>query len=929
VALAGRADETAAMAACVGGAAAGRASTMLVRGEAGVGKTSLVDEACRAAGDRVETIWAACLPLTSMTAPLLPLRGTLRRAGLGAGVTLVEFDAWLDRATADRPVVLVVDDLQWADQSSLDVLLYVIAGRPDRGLAVVATLRAGAEDERLSGWLADVQRLPRVRELLLDRLDRAGTGEQIAGIFRRPADEGLVDEVHARTGGNPYLTSLLVRDVEPRATELPAPRPARLRDAVIRPWREMSPEARELTRIVAVGGHPQSDERLVRIAPALGFGAPVLPVLREAVEAAVLRANPDGRYWFTHPLLAEILDGDLLPEQRRQIHASYASALDDVDPADLADHYHRAGMTEPAFRWALRAADATVGAAERLRLYRRALSLWPDLENPGMSRVDLWERMRAAAEQAGLEPDELETVEALIALLPGDREPLRLGRLMIRRAVLRFFIGIDVPNVDLWRAAVAVTAPYPGSAEHAIATAHLAFAMLAAGDPRGVPVAATALALAESCGEEAVAEALIVTAYAKLFTRRPGAEQDAARAWEIAARLRRFSILKDAVYATANTHPRSSRRDIAAIFRRGAEELATRGAPHSLIAEMCAWEAENLLWMGNWMDCRRRLRVALGARPGPRGDVVARLTAAGLACLQGRQAEAEGHLARAEEVFATNTGGLQFVGFDEMRARVALGAGDPQRAFEIAVRGLDRGLYVEEMLPIAARALAEQVDACRDAGRDPAPVLARLAGLRRRYPHVVADPTAVLPDDEQRALQARADAETARATRDPAELALWRAAADAYRDAALPWDEAYARWRQAQAALRDRRTHREAPEALRRAHRLAAGLAAEKLLADLGRLARSARVDLTGTERPTVPPPDLPGLTGREREVLGYLLAGGTNAEIAKALVLSEKTIGVHISNMLRKTGTANRVQLAELARRRRERRSEEDEGNI
>jgi ATP/maltotriose-dependent transcriptional regulator MalT len=293
--------------------------------------------------------------------------------------------------------------------------------------------------------------------------------------------------------------------------------------------------------------------------------------------------------------------------------------------------------------------------------------------------------------------------------------------------------------------------------------------------------------------------------------------------------------------------------------------------------------------------------VALGARPGPRGDVVARLTAAGLACLRGRQAEAEGHLARAEKVFAPTIGGLQDVYFDEMRARVALAAGDPQRAFALAVRDLDRHPYLMEMLPIAARALADQADACRDTGRDPAPVLATLADFRRRYPTVVPDPGAVAPDDECRARQASADAETARAMHDPAELALWHTAAEEYRAAGLPWDEAYARWRQAHAALRDRNTHREAPAALRHAHRLAAALAAQPLLTDLEELARSARIALTETERPATPPPDLPGLTRRELEVLDHLLVGRTNAEIAKALVLSEKTIGVHASNMLRK----------------------------
>jgi hypothetical protein len=128
---------------------------------------------------------------------------------------------------------------------------------------------------------------------------------------------------------------------------------------------------------------------------------------------------------------------------------------------------------------------------------------------------------------------------------------------------------------------------------------------------------------------------------------------------------------------------------------------------------MCAWEANQLLWAGDWRNCQRRLRVALGARPGPRGDVVARLTAAALGCLQGRQAEAEGHVARAEEIFAMNKDVLRNVAFDETRALLALEAGNPERA----------------------------------------------------------------PQAQQRSLQTRADAETARATRDPAELELWRAAA--------------------------------------------------------------------------------------------------------------------------------------------------------
>ncbi len=916
---------------CIRDATAGTASTLLVRGEPGVGKTSLVTEVCRAAKSRVETLWAQCLPLTSMNAPLLPLREVLRRARLAEDVTLPVFDAWLDTATADRPMVLVVDDLQWADRSTLDVLLYVIAGRPDRGLVVIATVRAGAEGEWLSSWLADVRRLPRVRELVLDRLDRARTGEQVGGIFGRPPDERLVDDVHTRTNGNPYLTELLVRNLDPSSTRLPPWRPSDLRDAVVQPWRRMSARARDLTLIVAVGGKPRPYDDLARVLPALGFAGPALPALEEAVAAEVLQVRPDETFWFTHPLLAEMLVADLLPEQQRQLHGAWAANLDGAEPVDLADHYAWAEMTEPAFRWALRAAASTARPAERLRLFRRALSLWADITDPGIAEAELWECVRAAAEQAGLDQDQLEAIEALVVRLPPDGDDLLRGRLTTERAALRFEMGYSGPDVGLRRTAVEITASSPNSPEHAIATAELALGMMFEHDPDGVTVAAAAIKLAETCGDdEALAEALVAAAYAELRKGRPDAARAAAaQAGQIAIRLRRYVLFKLAIYAAANVSG-GSHRETAEIFGRGAEELTNCRAPHSHVAEMCAWEADLLMWAGDWRRCQQRLRVALGARPGRRGDARARVTAARLACLQGRQAEAEGHIARAEEIFPVHrTDEMSLLQFHDVKALIALAAGDAERAFNAAVRSMERDGWVEDMLPIAARALADLAEARIDSGRDPAPVLARLSEFRRRYPEVIADLGAVLPEERRRAFQALADAETARAAHDPAGVSLWRVAADACHEGGQPWDEAYACWRMAQAALRDRRNHRDVPEALRRAHRLAEDLAAGKLRDDIERMARSARVDLTPAERPTPAPPDLPGLTVREREVLGHLLTGGTNAEIAKILVLSEKTIGVHISNMLRKTGTTNRIELAELARRHQAPDSEEHNGRF
>jgi DNA-binding NarL/FixJ family response regulator len=166
-------------------------------------------------------------------------------------------------------------------------------------------------------------------------------------------------------------------------------------------------------------------------------------------------------------------------------------------------------------------------------------------------------------------------------------------------------------------------------------------------------------------------------------------------------------------------------------------------------------------------------------------------------------------------------------------------------------------------------------------------------------------------------MQAWYDAEVQRGQLDPGAAVGWQRAAQALADAELPWDEAYARWRAADALAKDRTARDAAGAELRRAYELAQELQAMPLLADVEALAHSARVSLTPVqERPPSDADALPGLTPREREVLAYVAAGRTYAEIARELVLSEKTVSVHISHLLDKTGTNNRVELAQLARR-------------
>ncbi|WP_203791686.1 ATP-binding protein [Paractinoplanes rishiriensis] len=139
--MTGRTDEAALVLALAEDAAGGRAATLLVSGEAGVGKTSLLRDVCGRI--RAPALWAPCLPLASLAVPFLPLRTALREVPdpppMNTADAVLEFDAWLDRRCREQPTLLVVDDVQWADQSSLDVFMYVIAGRPERRLAVFIT----------------------------------------------------------------------------------------------------------------------------------------------------------------------------------------------------------------------------------------------------------------------------------------------------------------------------------------------------------------------------------------------------------------------------------------------------------------------------------------------------------------------------------------------------------------------------------------------------------------------------------------------------------------------------------------------------------------------------------------------------------------------------------------------------------------------
>jgi DNA-binding CsgD family transcriptional regulator/protein-disulfide isomerase-like protein with CxxC motif len=943
----GRGAELEAVREVLANAVRGRGGALLVSGDPGVGKTRLVQQGCSVT-DGFLVLSGGCLPLSSLSVPLLPLRTALRalptglRPSLEVGSSTAQaadrFDDWLESECARQPVALVLDDLQWADPATLDVAMWVLSSLTTRRLAVLMTLRRGevGPGHRLQQWLADVRRLPGFTELGLGPLDLEETRDQLAAVLGDVPHDGLVRQVYARTGGNAYLNRLLVAGLPSNATGLgDQALPEDLAAAVLRRWHELSPSARELARVIAVGARVARGRDLEHAAKLAGVGDPA-PLLRECVDAEVLDAQPQDGYWFHHPLQAEALESSLPATERRRLHAAFASLLElELDRASpdlattmlVAEHHHRAGDAAASFRWALRAADVAVAAeahSEVVRLLRRALRLRGRVAEGSVSGAQLWHRLRAAADRTGDFEAELEATEGLLGT--DDLDRLTRAELLVRRQHLHFVTGRSFFDSDELARAVQHAGRQPDSWQHAFALAESAHAALWADDPTGPGLAVEALARARAAGNpRALSYALTANAMHAVITEDMGnAGAWGAEAVACAARAGDGLAFVHATLWEANAlgsyvDPRWR----ASVAARRVEGVHL-GLAHPYVAWLAVDEAGGELRQGNWRACVALLRSALGSTPGALVDVSARLLAAQLAALQGRVPEAQGHLARAEEIF---TGPSTFLNleFDAVRAMVRLASGDPRGCIDAALVGATTAgitpTMAEWLLPLAVRGLADLAQQRRDARADVEPLLAEVDTLEHRFPHTIQDAGG---DDayyrQLAALDSLYAAERARARLSPGRAAAWETAAELL-EGVLPWDECYARWRLAESLFDEGATRRaDAVQALRRSHALAVQLEARPDLDQVVALARSARVPLAepspGSGTPSAPPTG-PRLTAREEEVLAHIAAGRTYGEIARALVLSEKTVSSHVSHLLAKTGTANRVDLAGWAGRR------------
>ena len=391
--IVGRADELARLMAHVDRAVAGRSSAVLLAGDAGVGKTRLLDELTARAAERgVRVLTGHCVDLGDVGLPYLPFVDLLRPvagepdlapvssanpalAGLLAGragglppvpppsegsdlsrplpnraapqpvddgrLQLFESVAGLIcEVAAAGPLLIVLEDVHWADRSSRDLLRYLLARLVDEPVTVVASYRADDLHRRhpLRPLLAELVRLPGVERIELAPLPDAEVGVLVRGLAASTGGlpESIVDDVVARAEGNAfYAEELLAAGLHGEAL------PLGLTDVLLARVEQRSPEAQQVLRIAAVAGRRVRHE-LVAAVGGLTTGD-LEQALAETVHHHLLVVSDDGRYRFRHALLREAVLADLLPGERVRLHSSIAAYLADNPGAGTsAERAHHA-----------------------------------------------------------------------------------------------------------------------------------------------------------------------------------------------------------------------------------------------------------------------------------------------------------------------------------------------------------------------------------------------------------------------------------------------------------------------------------------------------------------------------------------------------------------------------------------------------------
>jgi DNA-binding CsgD family transcriptional regulator len=862
VVLLERADELGVLHGCVADVAAhGRGRVLLVSGEAGIGKTALLQRFRDELPRRVLKLWGTCDALFTPR-PLGPLLEPAAELG-GEPEALVAdgakpFDvavALVEALTNLAPAVLIVEDLHWADEATLDVVRMLARRAEDIGLLLVLSYRSDElhRDHPLRIVLGELPSGAAVSRLTLGSLSRDAVSELADGSVLDP------DELYERTAGNPFFIT------ETLLTESMLV-PETVRDAVHSRIARLSTGARALLDAVAIV--PQRTE--VWLLEALTDGA--LEALDECVRSGVLRAEADGVV-FRHELARLALEESVPPDRAVALHRRALAALADPafgapDLARLAHHAEAAGDGAAVLRYAPAAGEraAALGSPrEAQHHYWRALRFAIGIE-PG-ARAELLERFADRAYLSNMRAEAVDAIDEAISIHRHAGDSLREGAALRLRVKLLACIGRGHEALQTAHETVRVLEQAPPGAELARAYSSLAGLSMLTYDPDPtIEWGARAIALAEAVGDrEALVHALNNVGTVELNRGNSAGQAKLERSLELA---RQWNLGPDAGRAYINLNEALSHHcgrldDALTWIDRGIEytrQLGLEAWLKCLIADRGAVE----LALGRWDEAAATAQTILN---GTRDQMVAprSVSLVTLALVRARRGD-PGYWPLLDEAKET-----------------ALAADDLELVAPVAAARAE-AVWLEGRV----REVGEETEHAYDmACRLGEPTYAgQLARWRVRVGLPVEPPDGV---PERYRLELAGEPELA---------------AEQFRAQGAMYDAAIA-----VIPTTNGPPLRAALDQLRALGAKPAAAAVSRRLRELGERQVPRGPRASTSENPA-------GLTNRELEVLPLLAEGLRNAEIAQRLVLSHKTVDHHVSAILRKLGASTRGQASAAAGR-------------
>src|SRR5689334_1333543 len=985
--LTGRGAELATLSAALQGAEAGRGGTVIIAGESGIGKTRLANAVVEHATKRnfsvavgraypVETgvpyavFSDALLPLLRAIDPSMlslltrggndelvqlfpalaigdrPVRGNVVRGDPSEARArlLWNFTQFLSRFAAKRPLLLVLENLQWADSSSLELLHFTARQIAGDHILIVGTYndadsRAASAQATLRGMETSLAELGVAKGIHIAPLDVASTRELVHALLGESSANELAELIHQRTRGNPFFVEETVKALieetklgngrAPTAQDLLALKlPRTIRDVVIARLGQLPAEARRLADLAAVIGTRSSHDALAFVSQ-LPEEA-LLSALDDLRRARVIDEHAESGeivYDFTHPLLQEALYAELGLARARALHAAVAESLEgfygsaaNAHVDELAFHYlradarrlaeeavhylHAAGMEALPKHANREAADYVAAAVDKVERLgsaddERSISNAHDLARARQRLGEypaahtLWRRAAQDAERRGMHS--------------------RLATIRRNMGMVYFWSGRHEEALTHYDAAI--TAAVAGSEAAMEARTLIAKGMCLQGVGRrdeSEQVVHRALDIAERLGDEPllarVHRALLLL---YVWTGPPQlARKHGAQAIALAEQSGQRGVEWSAHWALAMLGGLTA--SVADISHHLAE--AQRLADELRSPLLRAWTAEVAIeyyaGIGEWETAVSLAeRTLAAARSLGQSALIPRLLV-WLGLLYFGRGNVEAGKACVDEAWELSGAGGEAVGGDVHsivpahtgRAAYHLTMQDYEQAIRVGEHGLeiaDKSGYVvwavHRLMPVIAEAALWKSDMKR---------ALRVGQRLRRDANRLEHRLGLAWADASEALAELLQGNKSRS------VEMLRTVAEQLE--AIPYvpDAARVR-RQLAIALAETGDREGATRELRRAHEVFARLGAEPEL----RATREQLRDLGARPPVRTLAAGVAGLTGRELEIVRLVADRRSNKEIGAALDISSRTVSTHLSNVFAKLGVGSRGELADYAR--------------